>query len=215
MRSLLFVVGLVAIGFGVAKANAEDGFTALIVGDDLEGWSGDRDWFRLDDSTIVAGSLEKAIPHNFFLCTDKEYEDFELRLEAKLVGKGDNAGVQFRTKKIPNNHEVSGYQADMGSAWDRPVWGALYDESRRNRMLAEPEKKAVEKCLKVGEWNELVIRCEGPRIQIWLNGTQTVDYREEDPSIARSGIIAVQIHGGAPAEASYRKIRIKELSDEK
>ncbi len=54
------------------------------------------------------------MPRNEFLCTKKTYGNFELRLEAKLVGKGDNAGIQFRTRRIPNHHEVSGYQADMG-----------------------------------------------------------------------------------------------------
>lgn len=191
---------------------AEDGFTNLVPSESLEGWEGDNEWFRVEDEAIVAGSLDKPIPHNFFLCTEKEYGDFELKLEAKLVGKGDNAGVQFRTKKIPNNHEVSGYQADMGSAWDRPVWGALYDESRRNRMLQEPDADVVSKSLKKNEWNELTIKCEGAHIQIWLNGVQTVDYTEEDPEIAKTGVIAVQIHGGAPALASYRKIRIRELN---
>ena len=63
---------------------------------------------------------------------DQEYGDFELRLKFKLLGgDGANAGVQFRTKRIPNHHEVTGYQADMGAGW----WGALYDESRRNKML--------------------------------------------------------------------------------
>jgi hypothetical protein len=190
---------------------AEDGFQVLEIDSSLSQWEGDRTWFRVEDDTIVAGSLEKPIPHNAFLCTRKQFGDFELRLEAKLVGKGDNAGVQFRTAKIPDSHEVSGYQADMGSAWDRSVWGALYDESRRNRMLAEPDQKLIQQSLKADDWNTLVIRCEGPRIQIWLNDQQTVDYREEDPAIATSGVIAVQIHGGAPAEASYRNIRIKPL----
>lgn len=205
VMAILFLCALGAAG------RADEGFTDLIVSNSLEGWEGDRKWFRYEDGVIVAGAMDKQIPHNFFLCTEKEYGDFELRLEAKLVGKGDNAGVQFRTKKIPNNHEVSGYQADMGSAWDRPVWGALYDESRRNRMLAESEPGKVAECLKKNDWNELVIRCEGSRVQIWLNGVQTVDYTEEDPKIARSGVIAVQIHGGPPAVASYRNIRIQEL----
>lgn len=54
------------------------------------------------------------------------------------------------------------------------------------------------------------MRCEGPRIQIWLNGYQTVDYKETE-DVARSGVIALQIHGGKPAVASYQDIRIKEL----
>jgi hypothetical protein len=63
----------------------------------------------------------------------------------------------------------------------------------------------------VDGWNKFVIRCQGPRIQIWINGLATVDYTEKEEGIAGSGIIGLQIHGGPPAEASYRKIRIKEL----
>ena len=60
------------------------------------------------------------------------------------------------------------------------------------------------------DWNELVIRCQGNRIQIWLNGQQTVDYAERE-DVAKTGIIGLQIHGGKPAEASYKNIRIQEL----
>ena len=195
----------------LSAVRAEDGYKDLIVSNSFEGWTGDLTWFRLEEGVIIAGSLEKNIPHNMFLCTEEEYADFELKLEAKLVGRGDNAGVQFRTSKIPDSHEVSGYQADMGSAWNRSVWGALYDESRRNKMLAEPEQSVILGSLKKDGWNEMVVRCEGNRIQIWLNGKQTVDFREDDAAIATSGIIAVQIHGGPPAEASYRNVRIKQL----
>jgi hypothetical protein len=62
--------------------------------------------------------------------------------------------------------------------------------------------------LKPGAWNEYVIRCVGPRIQLWLNGVQTVDYTEPDRAIEQEGLIGVQIHAGAPAEAWYKDIRI-------
>lgn len=196
---------------GGSFAHAEEKFTPLFDGTSLDGWNGDGKWFRVREDAIVAGSLDEPIPHNVFLCTDETYEDFELRLDVKLVGPGDNAGVQFRTAKIPGSHEVSGYQADMGSAGGRPVWGALYDESRRRKMLAEPDPEAVRKVLRKEDWNQMVIRCEGPHVQIWINDLQTVDYTETDENIARSGVIALQIHGGASAEASYRNLRLKEL----
>ncbi|QDS91196.1 hypothetical protein EC9_54170 [Rosistilla ulvae] len=196
----------------VAQSPApESGFTPLFDGKSLQGWEGDANWFRVDDGAIVAGSASETIPNNFFLATTEQYEDFELRLEAKLVGAGQNAGVQFRTQRIPNHHEVSGYQADMGTAGGKPIWGSLYDESRRNKMLAVPDPAAVEEVLKTDDWNRIRIRCQGARIQIWLNDLQTVDYTETDPQIERTGIIALQIHGGKPAVASYRNIRIQRL----
>ncbi len=189
-------------------AAEEENFKPLFDGKSLEGWEGNEKMFRVEEGAIVAGTLKEPIPRNEFLCTEKKYENFELRLQVKLVGEGANAGIQFRTKRIANPpHEVSGYQADMGEGW----WGALYDESRRNKILAGPKKEDIEKILKTEDWNDYVIRAEGPHIQLWINGVQTVDYTEKDADIDSTGIIAVQIHGGPASEASYRKIRIQEL----
>lgn len=183
----------------------------LFDGRTLEGWEGNREIFRVQDGAIVGGTLEKKIEHNWFLCTSKEYGDFELRLKCKLIGKGANAGIQFRTKRIADHFEVIGYQADMGEMW----WGKLYDESRRRRVLAGPESDEeiaqLRQVLKLDDWNEYVIRCQGPRIQIWLNGLKTVDYTERQQGIARTGVIAVQIHGGPPSEAWYKDIELVEL----
>jgi hypothetical protein len=44
-----------------------------------------------------------------------------------------------------------------------------------------------------------------------LNGIRTVDYVEKEPGIDRSGIIALQVHGGPPMEVHFKDIRIREL----
>jgi hypothetical protein len=199
---------LLALG---SSAMAEEGFSPLFDGKTLAGWEGNEKMFRVEDGALVAGSQNEKIPHNEFLCTKEEFGDFELRLEARLVGKGDNAGVQFRSQRIPNHFEVSGYQCDIGQMQGKPIWGWLYDESRRKKFLVEADAEKLAKVAKPDEWNELVIRCQGPRVQIWVNGHQTVDFIEKEEVIARTGIIGLQIHGGEPAEASYRKIRIKTL----
>lgn len=201
---------LVVLALGPA-ALAEEGFSPLFDGKTLTGWEGNAKMFRIQDGAIVAGSLKEKISHNDFLCTKEEFGDFELRLQARLVGKGDNAGVQFRSQRVPNHFEVSGYQCDIGQMQGKSIWGWLYDESRRKNFLAEADPEKLAKVVKPDDWNELVIRCEGPRVQIWIGGMQTVDYTEKDDAIARKGIIGLQIHGGEPAEASYRRIRIKKL----
>jgi 3-keto-disaccharide hydrolase len=181
----------------------------LFNGKDLTGWEGDAKTWRVVDGCIVGGSLDQQVPRNEFLCTTKTYGDFELKVKFKLLGDRAkaNAGVQFRTRRIPKHHEVSGYQADIGQQY----WGALYDESRRNRVLAGPDKKLLDEVVKHEEWNEYVIRCEGPRIRLWLNGRLTVDYTEKDDKIERTGIIGLQIHGGARAKVLYKDIQIVEL----
>ena len=178
---------------------------ALFDGKTFAGWEGDLKIFRIQDGAIVGGSLQQKIARNEFLCTTKTYGDFELRLKVKLLGgDGANAGIQFRTSRIPNHHEVSGYQADMGVGW----WGALYDESRRNKVLTGPEQEKMKSVIKVDDWNDYTIRAEGRRLQTWINGFQTVDYVEEDPKIDTTGVICVQIHGGPPTEAWYKDITL-------
>jgi 3-keto-disaccharide hydrolase len=178
-------------------------------GKSFEGWEGDLKIFRIQDGAIVGGSLNSKVARNEFLCTKKTYGDFELRLKVKLLGgDGANAGIQFRTKRIPNHHEVSGFQADMGQGW----WGALYDESRRNKVLQGPDQARMKDVVKSGEWNDYVIRAEGTHIQLWINGVRTVDYIEEDPHVEATGVIAVQIHGGPPSEAWYKDITLLDLT---
>jgi len=181
--------------------------TPIFDGKTFDGWEGNLKWFRIENGAIVGGTLKERIPHNEFLCTKKEYADFQLKLKLKLVDNKGNAGIQVRSKRIPNHHEMIGYQADVAAAY----WGALYDESRRRKMLAKPDKTTLKKAVKVNEWNEYVIRCEGKRIQLWLNGVQTVDYTEPDPKIPQTGVIGLQIHGGGPSEIWYKDIQIKEL----
>jgi hypothetical protein len=210
MYRIMAVIAVLCLSH-LAFAADEAGFTPLFDGKTLAGWEGNAKTFRVEDGAIVAGSLQEKIAHNEFLCTREQFGDFELRLEAKLVGQGKNAGIQFRSQRVKDHFEVSGYQCDMGVMQEKPIWGCLYDESRRRKFLAEADADALAKVVKADDWNQIVIRCEGPRVQIWVNGLQTVDYKETDDQVARRGIIGLQIHGGEPAEASYRNIRIKKL----
>jgi hypothetical protein len=182
----------------------------LFDGKSFEGWDGDttKTW-RIEKGEIVGGSLTEKVPHNEFLATKKSYANFELTLKFKLTGtEGQiNAGVQIRSERIPDHFEMIGYQADLGEKY----YGALYDESRRKKILAAPAPEVIAKALKLNDWNEYRIRCEGRRIQLWINGVQTVDYTESDESIVQKGRIAVQIHGGGKAEARYKDVIIEEL----
>ena len=206
--TLLCVVGSMA---AIAEDKKSDGAAPLFDGKTLKGWEGNLKFFRIENGAVVAGNLKEKIPNNEFLCTEKTYKNFELRLKAKLVGEGANAGIQFRTKRIPNHHEVSGFQCDMGIMGKDNIWGSLYDESRRKKFLVVGPQDKVRPAVKLDDWNEFVIRAEGPHIQIWINGVQSVDYTEKEAGIDESGIIALQIHGGPPSEASYKDISIKEL----
>ena len=116
--------------------------------------------------------------------------------------------------RIPDDTEMLGYQADVGSG----VWGALYDESRRRRFLTEkPSRETLDKLIKPDDWNDYRIVCKGDRIQLFINGTKTADYTEEDPEIAAAkGHIAVQVHSAKhPIEILYKDIVLTPLDGKK
>jgi hypothetical protein len=198
----------VAVMPGMLVGLQRTGTAPLFDGRTFDGWEGNLAHFRIESGAIVAGTLASKIDRNEFLCTRREFKDFELRLGVKLLGGDDaNAGVQFRTARIPDHHEVIGFQADMGTGW----WGALYDESRRKKVLKGPDQSKMKDVIRPGEWNDYVIRADGPRVQLSLNGFPTVDYVETDATVADSGRICVQIHSGPPSEAWYRDITVAEL----
>jgi hypothetical protein len=182
----------------------------LFDGRTFQGWEGDtgKTW-RIEDGAIVGGSLTETVPRNEFLATTRSYANFILRLKFKLVGTGFvNAGVQFRSRRVTSPpNEMSGYQADLGEKY----WGSLYDESRRNKTLAQPDPSQLTNLVKIDDWNDYEIRAEGRRIRLLLNGRQTVDYTEPDDTIPQTGLIALQIHGGGKAQVSYKDITVEEL----
>ena len=192
----------------------EASFQPIFDGESFAGWEGDTDkTWRIEDGTITVGSHDVPAPHNDFLATTKEFKNFELRLKFKVTGDQDvNAGVQFRTKRIPNHYEVSGFQADISPEYD----GHLYDESRRRKFLAQPNDATMKKAQAAvadDGWTTYRIRAQENRIQLWFNGVQTVDYTETDPKIEKSGIIALQIHAKMKALIAYKDIEILELPD--
>jgi hypothetical protein len=196
----------------IAFATVEAQEISLCDGKTFSGWTGDTNsTWRIQRGAFVGGSLSKTVPRNEFLCTQKLYTNFVLRLKFKLTGKSGfiNGGVQFRSQRTTNPpNEMIGYQADIG---DPQYWGSLYDESRRNKTLAPANMPELNRVLKRDDWNEYLIRCEGKRIRLWINGLQTVDYTEPDGTIPQFGLIGLQIHGGAVAEASYKDITIEQL----
>jgi hypothetical protein len=55
------------------------------------------------------------------------------------------------------------------------------------------------------------VKAVGPHITLSINGATMVEYTEKDAKIARTGIIAPQIHSGGPLEVQFRNLRIKEI----
>lgn len=184
---------------------------ALFDGETFAGWEGPVEtYFRIEEGAIVGGKLGEALEHNQFLTTKRHFRNFDLTLMFKLIGSEEvNSGVQFRTQRAPGLGEVIGYQADLGNpGW----WGSLYDESRRNLVLAQSEAEVIDRVLKRGEWNEYRIRAAGNRIELWINGELTADYLEAEPLVP-NGVIGLQIHSGPGGEAWFKDIAVTELPE--
>lgn len=193
------------------KDKTENARVALFDGSSLNGWQGDTvTTWRVEDGMIMGGSLTETVPNNEFLVTERPYEDFVLTLKIKLTGTEGfiNSGVQFHSKRLEDPHyEMEGYQADWGEGY----WASLYDESRRNLTLIAPDSAQVLSWIKKEDWNDYRVHAEDGRIQLFINGHQTVDYTETDASIPQSGLIGLQIHGGGKALVAFKDIFIEEL----
>jgi len=209
---ILLVAGLISLAAPVLIAAEASKAVPILDGKTFQGWEGDtNNTWRIAGGAFVGGSLTTTVPRNEFLATTRSFTNFVLRLKFKLVGTEGfvNGGVQIRSQRTKNPpNEMSGYQVDMG---DPKWWGCIYDESRRNKVLAESDMNVVNKVLKRQEWNDYTIRAEGKRIRAWINGLQTVDYTEPEDSIPQFGKIGLQVHGGGKTEAWYKDITIDEL----
>jgi hypothetical protein len=213
---LLFVFASALSGCQTA-GTADGGFVPLYDGETLDGWhvTGGNATFRVEDGDIV-GTCENSRP-NTFLRTDRDdYEDFELRGQFKWDIPG-NSGVQFRSQQKPQDAErgagvVYGYQFEIDPS-DRAWTAGVQEESRRGWLvpLKGEANKAKRDAVELDGWNDFVIRCEGDRIQTWLNGVPIADYTDTAENRLKQGFFALQIHWGESSQVRWRGLRVKEL----
>jgi len=177
------------------------GFKSLFNGKDLTGWIGNKQYWKVEDDSIVGRSVEK-LDHNDFLWTEKEYSDFIMYCEIKI--HGFNSGIQLRSVVDDKGH-MAGYQADIGDG----VWGSLYEERMRG-VLVPYNEDVVAPILRPEDWNEYQICAVEDYIILILNGVVTAEIN--DPEGAKKGLIGLQLHGGPPQEVAFRNLCIKEFN---
>jgi hypothetical protein len=202
-----------------------------LFGNDLSGWEGDTRLWSIKDG-VVRGETTRENPtrgNTFLIWRGGELKDFELRLSFRI--ERGNSGVQYRSKQVPSSGEnrwvVSGYQAEVENTPGKV--GFLYHEKGRGYLCNVGEKveigddgkpKVVGKLgekdkigatYKKSDWNDYVIIGEGNHLRHYLNGVQTVDVTDNDPKgSARSGLLALQIHAGAPMWVEFKNVRLKQ-----
>lgn len=231
---------LLTTGLAIAQSPPPqpEAMKTLFDGKSLEGWDGDPRLWSVKDGVIHGETTaENAAKGNTFLiCQAGDFKDFDLRLSFRC-NAANNSGIQYRSKHItegkPNNAwVVRGYQHELRNESAMPnVAGFIYDEGGKRgriclagekaRWTADGKKEIADKLLtpdefktlfKLDDWNDVVIRAQGNHIQHFLNDRLILDFTDEDPKSALTeGIIALQLHGGAPMWAEFKNIRIKSL----
>jgi len=196
MKPALLLVTLVVGAF------AADSYQPLFKGKTLEGWDGDPRLWKVRDGMIVGSTEGVTLDANSFLISREKFRNFVLRAQVKL--RNHNSGIQFRSEALPN-WVVRGYQAD---AAEDNYWGCIYDEKGTRGILVNGWKDKAEKVVKLKDWNDYEILCDGDHIQLKLNGLVTADIHDSERT---EGVIALQLHRGPPMEVYFRKIEIRIL----
>lgn len=196
-----------------------EGFVALFNGRDLTGWKGlvgnpltrsrmspealasaqeDADARMREHWSVAEGVLEYD-GRGESLCTDRDYSDFEMYVDWKILPKGDS-GIYLRG-------------SPQVQIWDEPEIGSgglFNNQIHPSKPLAVADRP-------VGEWNTMFIRMVGERVTVELNGVLVVDdvvmenYWDRKQPIFATGQIELQHHGN---RLWFKNIYLRELPQE-
>jgi hypothetical protein len=195
-------------------------FVELFNGKDLTGWTQKNGTasYQVVGGTIL-GCTAAGSP-NSFLCSDRDYGDFELLFDVK-VDNALNSGVQIRSKtRDPNPGEnygrVYGPQVEIEASGEAGAEaGYVYGEATDRGWLTPPERLKPRKIFKDNEWNSYRVLAQGPRIQTWINGEAIEDLNDEPIYETHPrGFIGLQVHAigqdAGPYVVQWRNIKIRE-----
>jgi hypothetical protein len=203
-----------------------EGFTALFNGKDLAGWKGllkgpyDNPDKRAALAPDEAAKLQQEANEDMqkhwsvadgiltfdgkgrSLCTAKDYGDFEMLVDWKIL-KGGDSGIYLRGSPQVQIWDTANrlVGAEVGS-------GGLYNNQKNP---SKPSKVADKP---IGEWNSFRIIMIGDKVTVYLNGEPVVDnvvmenYWDRSKPIYPTGQIELQNHGNF---LYFRNIYIREI----
>lgn len=183
---------------GTKQAKAQSIFN----GKNLDGWEiyGTEKWYVKDGLLHCESGPDKQYG---YLATNERFSDFELSLQFLQEANG-NSGVFFRSSI--EGTKITGWQAEVAPPGHDT--GGIYESYGRG-WLIKPDK-ALDRFLKMGEWNTMKIRVVGDQVTTWLNGQQMITLKDEKIGKA-SGQIALQIHDGGGIMVKWKDIQVKRL----
>lgn len=193
---LLLVPAL--LGQELSPEEKEAGFVSMFNGKDLTGWmylgKGEGTFSVQDGAIHYKGG-------NGWLCyTVKEYPDFELRCEFKLIRPGGDGGIFFRATRdaAGANWPSQRYELQVKDyAEQARLWGLPYQLDKEK--VAKVRKK-------LGEWETYRLVVQGNRVEAYLNGELVCTSDAAKP--LKQGYVGLQAEGG---EQAFRNLRIRAL----
>ena len=104
-------------------------------------------------------------------------------------------------------YDEGGKRGRMCLVGEQAVWGEDGQKQVTGTLITAEE---FEQLFKLDDWNEVVIIAQGPRIRHYLNNRLILECTDNVPEQSRrEGILALQLHAGAPMWAEYKNIRLK------
>ncbi len=213
MRGVAF---LLLLSPGLVDAQIPDGFRSIFNGSNLAGWHvsltnhhGDTNEWRVFEGALVGKQDREG--NGGILLTDESFGDFEIHVEVN-PDYGCDGGLFLRSSQSGQAYQVMLDYLDGGNV------GGVFGERLEGVDMTESE--GWEKAWKEGDWNAVRARIRGdvPRIEVWLNDVQIVDFQDTAnhlPNGAVTGSVAVQVHGGDRCrpglEHRFRNLAVREL----
>lgn len=141
-----------------------------------------------------------------YMRTEKQYENYRLKLEWRWPNKGGNSGVLLhicgKDEVWPKSIEGQLASEDAADFW--VIGGADFKEHTSIISRRVPKKHPHNE-KKIGEWNQYEVLCDGNSIKLWINGLlQNV---ATETTVAK-GYIGLQSEG-TPVE--FRNIILEPL----
>ena len=188
----------------LTRSERKQGVELLFNGKDLTGWigRGDGKWSVDKEGNLVTENGDKK--QYGYLCTTKDYKDFDLTVEFKQESNG-NSGLFFHSF-IEGFNKVNGWQCEVAPRGNDT--GGIYESYGRGWLQQIPDEK--ESILKEGEWNLLRLRVEGDHVQTWLNGTPMADIHDALIG-SKTGQVMLQIHDGNDIRVLWRNMKMKKI----
>lgn len=220
----LLLIPVLCLALGLPAANADnhakdhadehDGFVPLFNGTDLTGWKTQGNWVVEDGLLVIKPVKGKSGWQRYkdYLYTDKQYENFVLSLEYKLPKRG-NSGLHFRIADPGDDWDqidpvAKGIECQILDSYGKPDdkmthhdHGGIIRTQGASKNMSKP----------AGEWNKMVLTCDGQNIKVVLNGEEIIDIQQDKGAMKDrplKGYIALQDHGQL---SHFRNIMIKEL----